>query len=80
MENALISMSDEHSVCTGDEHICPTSQLGERGQSKLKPSRRVVTLKKEVKSVSKGVKSVHWHYARVTLDQHGKIVKLAVSR
>ncbi len=76
MSDARLLYSQENVDCTAEDHICPTSQLHAKIKPRAKPERRVVTLSKRVP------KGPHEHpqYARLTLDRHGKVVKLAVSR
>ena len=69
--------------CSSKNHICPTGQLASRmkahGPASLPspaPRRTVVTLSKTVRSKA----HAHPVFARVTLDETDKIVKLAVSR
>ena len=50
--------------------------MGAKGHPKHIPNRRVVTLSKQVSSDDRQ----HPHFARVTFDRNGKMVKLAVSR
>lgn len=80
MENAQLTLSEEHQTCQGENHTCFTSQFGEKTLPRSEPGRKVVTLTKEIKTNRNGSKSIHRHYARLTLNEQGKIVKLAVSR
>jgi hypothetical protein len=73
MNDAKIILSHEHTECTG--HNCPTHQIGAKGVHRH-PSRSVVTLSKHIEQGS----NKHPHYARITLNKDGKMVKLAVSR
>lgn len=76
MRDAHISLSHEHTECCCDGHVCPTSQLGIKYKINNDPKRQVVTLSKQtVRS-----KYVHKTFAKVTLDNEGNMVKLAVSR
>ena len=89
MEGAQVALSHEHTDCTLDVHQCPTGQLLVKSQGKsavpstqtpaVEPSmlnHRVVILSKEVS----GAVHVHHHYARITLDEQNRLVKLVVSR
>jgi tetratricopeptide (TPR) repeat protein len=87
MAGAQVSLSQERIECTMEGHICPTGQLrtssahkgsGQKAQGlSLTPSpRRVVRLSKQVNEVG----HVHHHYARLTLDEQNRLVKLVVSR
>jgi hypothetical protein len=77
LDDAKISVNHEHRDCTGKTHVCPTAQLGKEVKSKrISGGRTLVTFSKEVKSV----KYTHKHYARATISEEGKLVKLAISR
>jgi hypothetical protein len=88
MEDASLTWSHEHAECHEHSHECPTGQLAKAsvsyriasGQS-YRPGRSVITLSKQ-KRVSNGasIQHLHRHYARLTLDENGKLVKLVVSR
>ncbi|HEX6303612.1 MAG TPA: hypothetical protein VFZ76_05435 [Anaerolineales bacterium] len=94
MQDAEVLLTQEHANCRGGNHTCPTSQLGRLSRAPRQASRSVVTLSKRI--LHPGIMApgdqdanwdedaqaphVHWHYARLTLDQDGNIVKLAVSR
>lgn len=58
----------------------PAQFGGEQIQSEDLGQRQVVTLSKKLEIPQNGGKTVHRHYARVTFDKSGKMVKLAVSR
>lgn len=76
MTNAHLAISHPHAGCQGGTHACPSAQLGAKSKPRTIPYNQVVTLSKTVKTA----KSIHNHYARLTLDGHGKLVKLVVSR
>jgi len=76
MEGADLSLSYEHAECCCEGHTCPTGQLGAKSLPAVDPQRRVVTMRKETRDAYR----VHPAYARLTFDQEGKIVKVAVSR
>ena len=70
-----------HSACLGTDHTCPTAQLARTGKAGAKTgstagATTVVTLSKSIRSSSR----LHPHYARLTLDANGAVVKVAVSR
>jgi len=76
LDAAEIRYSQPHSNCAGTHHHCPTSELGEKSAKLERTGRVVVTISKQVKFE----KMTHNHFARVTLDGQGKMVKLSVSR
>ena len=80
MEDAHLTFGEERGSCSGEGHTCPTSQFGAKSCSHASPHRRVVTMRKDVSIPQNGSEAVHRHYARVTFDEKGKVVKLAVSR
>jgi len=68
-----------HANCAAKNHTCPTAQLSKTAHAKNSPPNphfTVVTLSKTIRASSRA----HPHYARVTLDEKGKVVKVAVSR
>jgi hypothetical protein len=76
MDGAHLSLVHEHGDCDGLSHECPASHFGAKTQPASAPSRKVVTLSKQVRKNP----YTHKHYARLTLDSQGKLVKLVVSR
>ena len=77
MLDADISVAGTHAECSGVGHVCPTAQLSPRRKSRAMPSAStVVTLSKTIRSNAR----MHPHYARLTLNASGEVVKLAVSR
>jgi hypothetical protein len=76
MNDADLSVTMEIAGCGGNGHTCPTAQMGAKARPTRPPERRVVTLSKSVTME----KSIHRHFARLTLDAQGKLVKLVVSR
>ncbi len=79
LDTAEFHFSQPHATCDGTHHRCPTSELGHTHKHVEKNNRTgrvVVTISKSVKVAA----LTHHHYARVTLDGQGKMVKLAVSR
>lgn len=84
MEDAHLMLRNEQAVCHKAGQKCPMSQIRDT-QAKLwkdapqQPRRRVVVLNKRVTETGSQSLS-HNHYARLTLDAEGKLVKLAVSR
>jgi hypothetical protein len=76
MSDAQVRITHEHAGCDGIGHQCPTSEIGRKSKPNGHPSRQVVTLSKTIQQSS----FIHRHYARLTLDSQGKLVKLVVSR
>ncbi len=76
MADAQIFLTHEHGSCDGVGHECPTSQIGAGHRPVQETYRQVVTLQKSVG----GDGALHRHYARLTLNEGGKLVKLVVSR
>ena len=76
LEEAEIQISSLHEVCAGQDHHCPTSEMGPKAAETHNPAGTVVTLSKSVGVARKTFRQ----YARVTLNAKGKLVKLAVSR
>jgi tetratricopeptide (TPR) repeat protein len=76
MEDAECHAHANHEDCSGEDHSCPTHQLGAKSNGKPIRGTVVVTLSKNIPSGNRR----HPHYARLTLDNNGKIMKLAVSR
>jgi hypothetical protein len=74
LKGAKVEISHEHGECQG--HNCPTHQLGAKSTSRFHTERKVVTLSKQI---TLG-KQIHPHYARLTFNEKGKMVKLAISR
>jgi hypothetical protein len=77
MQDSHVVVTHSHADCQGAGHVCPTAQLGKQGKSRAVPrATTVVTLSKTIRSTAR----LHSHYARVTLDAQGAIIKMAVSR
>lgn len=76
MSNAKLSLSHNHAYCNSNGHCCPTSQLGKKDKHVSIPHRHVITLSKQIAHSHK----LHESYARLTIDEDGTIIKLAVSR
>jgi hypothetical protein len=77
MRDAQWRTAHSHAQCTA-KHNCPTAHLARYRKSPpgREPHTTVVTLSKTLHANSRA----HPHYARVTLDENGAVVKLAVSR
>ena len=85
MEDAQVLFSHEHSDCGKSGHECQNNQATSgvgRGKARQKlsseyrPRRKVVVLSKQVASSH----HLHRHFARITLDEQNRLVKLVVSR
>lgn len=76
MSGAACRIRDQHQGCQGDDHVCPSNQVGMKGLPQSGMQTRVISLSKRIPY--QGVE--HPHFARVTLDHAGRILKLAVSR
>jgi tetratricopeptide (TPR) repeat protein len=81
MNDATISLSHEHQTCSnlcttcGCGKQCQFAQANAKTPGSQKPQRRVVTLSKNFERAER----VHKQYARLTLDEHNKIIKMVVS-
>jgi hypothetical protein len=81
MNDAKVSVSHEHQRCSnsngkcGCGKKCQFSQISSKNQASIKTQRRVVMLSKNFEQAQ----SKHTQYARLTLDERGKIVKMVVS-
>lgn len=81
MGDASYRVHAQHCGCEGEDHACPTHQLGMKSLASPGPDMMVVTLAKDFHSPSKTAGSLrHARFARLTLDSSGRVLKLAVSR
>jgi hypothetical protein len=76
MVDAKCRIYPQHHGCNGVDHICPTHQLGIKRLESGGKDNLVVSFSKQVRDGT----LQHQHYARLTLDPSGKVLKLAVSR
>jgi tetratricopeptide (TPR) repeat protein len=76
MQGATCTIHSQHQGCDADDHLCPSHQVGIKGLPQAASQPTVVTLSKTIQSGERQ----HPHYARLTLDNEGKVLKLAVSR
>jgi hypothetical protein len=76
MQGATCTIHTQHDGCDADDHTCPSHQLGMKGLPQRGSQPMVVTLSKTIQAGDRN----HPHYARLTMDQAGKVLKLAVSR
>ena len=81
MNDAKVSIFHEHQKCSnlcgkcGSDKQCCLSQSTSKNHAPVRSQRRVVTLSKNFEQA----KHIHKQYARLTLDEGGKIVKMVVS-
>jgi Flp pilus assembly protein TadD len=76
MTGASCTIHHQHHGCDADDHTCPSHQLGIKGLPQHQNGALVVTLSKQTLAGQRQ----HPHYARLTMDGTGKVLKLAVSR
>lgn len=76
MQGATCTIHEQHQGCRGEDHVCPSVQVGMKDLPRSGAMTKVITLSKRTPYA--GVE--HPHFARVTLDQSGRVLKLAVSR
>jgi hypothetical protein len=81
MGDANVSLSQERQACSNlcnhcsSGKKCVLSESNGKNNSTIKSQRRVVTLSKNFERAQ----HIHRQYARLTLDEGGKIVKMVVS-
>jgi hypothetical protein len=75
MGDARARVHAQRCGCDGKDHLCPSHQLGMKAAGTVEDT-MVVTLSK---SIPEGPRK-HMHFARLTLDPSGRVLKLAVSR
>ena len=83
MRDAHWRVAHTHAHCAAKNHHCPTAQLAKTGPATRLSTRPLRTPHHTVVTLSKTIRvsaRAHSHYARVTLDEKGKVVKVAVSR
>lgn len=76
LNNIQMHYSRVHMECNGKNHVCPTSEIHLKGKPQARSGKMVVSISKAVTNSNR----THPHFARVTLDGKGKMVKLSVSR
>jgi hypothetical protein len=81
-KDAELAFSRPHLDCAGQDHDSPASKITAKSLPKGSLDRNVITLKKQIITPPSDTTSshTHRHFARLTLDEDGTIVKLAVSR
>jgi hypothetical protein len=82
MLDACLVYCQSKTACTGEGHQCATSRFQAKSGGEPAPGSSVVTLSKQVVAGDGGPdgRRVHHHYARLTLDNKGQVVKMVVSR
>jgi hypothetical protein len=82
MQDAQVIYSHVHVGCTGEGHTCPSFYFGAKYRPAFTPQRSVVILSKSVQAPANASTPprTHQHFARLTLDGTGNVVKLSVSR
>jgi hypothetical protein len=80
--DAEIRYSKPHLRNAGQDHKDAAVQFGAKSQPDILPARSVITLRKQVKTLKDDAKPgyLHQHFARLTLDGEGKVIKMAISR
>ncbi len=76
LNDAVWAVSRQQPVFDEEGHRMPGSQMGAKITAPRSPERTVVRLSKQVQ----GANYIHRHYARLTLDAKGKVVKMSMSR
>jgi Flp pilus assembly protein TadD len=76
MSDAASRIHTQRVACMAGDHMCPSHQFASQPAPASGPKTMVVTLSKAIDQGS----IRHSRYARLTLDQDGRILKLAVSR
>ncbi len=76
MEGATIRLNKIEVSCKGGDHNCPTTQLHNNSKSVNTGNRQVIVISKRFQSSSREFVQ----YARMTIDDQGQVIKLAVSR
>jgi tetratricopeptide (TPR) repeat protein len=76
MADAVCTIHTQQCQCDGVGHTCPTHQLSSKKTAENEGNTTVITLSKHIPAGNRR----HPHFARLTLDSSGKVMKLAVSR
>lgn len=74
MSGAVIQEHSKNMNCHRIQHICPPSE-GAKAIAHPITERKVVVLSKSFQEAE----NIHHHYARVTVDENGQIIKMTVS-
>jgi hypothetical protein len=70
------ALAHQQAMFNDEGHPMPGSQMGAKVKPSPAPSHRVVKVSKQIEFA----RHIHRHYARVTVDAKGKVVKFVVSR
>ncbi len=76
MQEAVCSIHNQHIECRGGDHVCLSQQFDQKSIQQSPVGSMVITLSKHIADGQRR----HPHFARLTLDSQGKVMKLAVSR
>jgi hypothetical protein len=76
MQSAVCRIHNQQITCHDGNDIFPGQSVNSKATTKVAGGMMVVTLSKQIQSGE----HKHPHYARLTLDKQGKVLKLAVSR
>ncbi len=76
MQEAVCTIHNQHVQCRGGDHACPSQHFDQKILRQSPSGAMVITLSKHIADGQRR----HPHFARLTLDSQGKVMKLAVSR
>ena len=76
MQEAVCTIHNQQIECSGGDHVCPSQHIHPKAVHQSPSGTMVITLSKQIADG----KLRHPHFARLTLDPQGKVMKLAVSR
>ena len=76
MQQAVCTIHNQHVQCRGEDHVCPSQHFDQKSVKQSPSGSMVITLSKHIADGHLR----HPHFARLTLDSEGKVMKLAVSR
>ena len=76
MQEAVCTIHNQHIQCQGGDHRCLSQHASQKSMEQSPSGSVVITLSKHIADGEHR----HPHFARLTLDAQGKVMKLAVSR
>ena len=76
LQDAELIMSPQQAVFDEEGHAYAATQMGKKQAPKQVTRNTVVRLSKQVEFA----RHIHHHYARLTLDSKGRLLKLTISR